>query len=268
MHGSTCRLRGGPLSGATVDSELLDPTRGFREGSATLTRDFALLARLGPYTLEGNNRLLDDKWQYPRTHLNENVQRRVPVLYQLAKAPASLVSAYVQAVTAVAEAPFRDMLRPLDNDDEFLYYASLLGWGGPPNFYPRLPAGLLLGPEEDGRLRRPTGRPYSSASHADDQRLHIPLPARDRERQGSARRPAASVAWASDRSLRKEIRQLEQKIKQLEQFLQRLEGTSSVSRRSPGASAAAWTMSDVAGTESSHSKKSHFAVWTNGSTAL
>lgn len=138
----------GPLQGATVDSDLLDPTRGLREGSAQLTRDFPLLAKMGPYRLEGNNRLLDDKWQYQRTHLSGNVQRRVPVLYQLAKAPASMVAAFVRAVTAVIQAPFREQLRPLDNDEEFIYYGQMFGWGGPPSFYPNFMRFCSLNQEE------------------------------------------------------------------------------------------------------------------------
>ena len=128
----------GPMQGATVDSNLLDPTRGLLEGSASLTRRYPLMGKWPEYTLSADNSLLDDKWQYPRTHLSGNVQRRVPVLYQLAKAPASLVNAYVQAVTAIVSAPFTDQLKPLDNDDEFTYYGKMFGWGGPPDFQPRL----------------------------------------------------------------------------------------------------------------------------------
>jgi hypothetical protein len=128
----------GPLPSAQVNSELFDPTRGLRQGSASLTRDYPLLHKLGTYTLRADTWLIDDKWQYPRTGLGNNWQRRIPVLYALAEAPASLVNAYVQSVLAIAHAPFAAQLRPLDNDPDFIYYGMLFGWGGPPDFYPRV----------------------------------------------------------------------------------------------------------------------------------
>ena len=123
----------GPLDGTQVDSTLLDPTRGARQGTASLTRSFPLLANLGSYSLTGSTYLLDNKWQYQRTKLSNSVQRRVPVLYTLAQAPASLATAYVQAVVAILTAPFRSQLAPLDHDDEFIRYT-----GGAPDFQPKL----------------------------------------------------------------------------------------------------------------------------------
>ncbi len=128
----------GPLPAATVNSDLLDPSRGLREGASSLTRDFPLLAKMGPYKIDTDTFLLDDKWQYPRMGMGSNWQRRIPVIYSLAKAPASMVRAYVQSVLAIANAPFAAALRPLDKDDEFIYYGMLFGWGGPPDFHPRL----------------------------------------------------------------------------------------------------------------------------------
>ena len=97
----------GPLPAATVNSEVLDPTRGLREGSAELTRKYPLLGKMGTYTIKAQTWLIDDKWQYQRMGMGSNWQRRIPVLYALAKAPASLVNAYVQSVLAIANAPFR-----------------------------------------------------------------------------------------------------------------------------------------------------------------
>lgn len=219
----------GPLQGATVDNDLLDPTRGFREGSARLTRDFPLLAKMGPYHLEGNNRLLDDKWQYQRTHLGANVQRRVPVLYQLAKAPAELVAAYVRAVTAVVQAPFREQLRPLDDDDEFIYYGAMFGWGGAPDFYPRFQRFCSLNQQEaDAHVQ-------SLIDHVrgNPQRHLRGLPARMthafiglykrviRMYQGmlNAKPPPSETERGR---LEGEIKQLQQKIDILEKFLSKL----------------------------------------------
>jgi len=125
----------GPLPRANVNSELLDPTRGLREGSASLTRKYPLLCKMGSYTITAQTWLIDDKWQYQRTGLGDNWQRRIPVLYALAEAPASLVNSYVQSVLAIIRAPFLEQLRPLDNDPDFIYYGMLFGWGGPPDFY-------------------------------------------------------------------------------------------------------------------------------------
>ena len=128
----------GPLPAAIVNSELLDPTRGLRAGAAGLTKNYPLLGKLGTYTITACTELIDDKWQYQRMGMVDNWQRRVPVLYQLAQAPASLVNAYVQSVLAIMNAPFLAQLRPLDSDPDFIYYDSLFGWDGPPDFYPRL----------------------------------------------------------------------------------------------------------------------------------
>ena len=127
----------GPMPAATVNSELLDPTRGLREGSATLTRRYPMLSKMGSYTITAQTWLIDDKWQYQRMGMGSNWQRRIPVLYALAEAPASLVNAYVQSVMAIINAPFAAQLAPLDHDPDFIYYGTLFGWGGAPDFYPK-----------------------------------------------------------------------------------------------------------------------------------
>jgi len=130
----------GPLPGAIVDNELLDPTRGLRSGTADIARRYAMLGRMGNYHLKATIRLLDDKWQFWRTKLGANRQRRIPAIYQLAKAPASLVGAYVQAAIALRNAYFNwRRLLPLDREPDYAYYGRLLGWGtSPPDFHPRL----------------------------------------------------------------------------------------------------------------------------------
>ena len=129
----------GPLAGAEVNADLLDPTRGLREGSANLTRGFAMLGKMGTYHLNANTVMLDDRWQYPQMGLWANRQRRIPFIYALQKAPAGLVNAYVQTVVSILSAPLRDALKPLDRDDEFIFYGTLFGWGsGAPDFHPRL----------------------------------------------------------------------------------------------------------------------------------
>jgi hypothetical protein len=128
----------GPLPAATVNSELLDETRGLREGSASLTRPYPLLGKMGAYTINAQTWLVDDKWQYQRMGMFSNEQRRIPVLYALAQASSSLVNSYVQSVLAISQASFQTQLAPLDHDPDFIYYGSLFGWGGAPDFYPRI----------------------------------------------------------------------------------------------------------------------------------
>ena len=67
----------------------------------SLTRKYPLLGKMGTYTIEAQTWLIDDKWQYQRMGMGDNCQRRIPVLYALAEAPASLVNAYVQSVMAI-----------------------------------------------------------------------------------------------------------------------------------------------------------------------
>ena len=128
----------GPLPAATVNSNLLDPTSGLREGSATLTRKYPLLGKMGSYTITAQTWLIDNKWQYQRMGMGSNVQLRIPVLYALAEAPASMVNSYVQSVLAISQGPLRAALAPLDNDPDFIYYGTLFGWGGAPDFHPRI----------------------------------------------------------------------------------------------------------------------------------
>jgi hypothetical protein len=124
----------GPLPfGAVVNERLLDPTRGFRQGSATLDRYYPMLRKMGPYRLQATAHVLDDKWQYPQMGLAGNRQRRIPVIYALAKAPRGVVNSYVQAASALLKAPFQPQLRPLDSDEEFLLYRGYV-----PDFHPRL----------------------------------------------------------------------------------------------------------------------------------
>ncbi len=130
----------GPLTPwANVNEPLLNPARGPREGNARIERGFPMLGRMGAYRLHASNALLDDLWQYQRMGLSSNRQRRIPVLYELAQAPASYSQAYVQAVMAILNNPGRAALNPLDRDDEFLGYSTRFAWGtGAPDFHPRL----------------------------------------------------------------------------------------------------------------------------------
>ena len=69
--------------------------------------------------------------------LGSNLTPRIPVIYEYDKKK-EMSAAYVQAVMAILNAPFNNALKPLDQDDEFIFYGQLFGWGGAPDFYPRL----------------------------------------------------------------------------------------------------------------------------------
>lgn len=130
----------GPMSSAvTVHEELLDPTRGMRISSASLSRSFPMLAKTGDYQFHPQFVLVDGKWTYTEMGIDGNDERRIPVLYVLAKASKELADAYVQAVVALLHAPIRAALKPLDRDEEFIQYGTFLGWDGmPSDFHPRL----------------------------------------------------------------------------------------------------------------------------------
>lgn len=134
-------VRGPTLpGGTTVNSALLDPSRGFRRGWSDIRRPFPLLRRLGTYGLSAGTNLLDNLWQFWRHGLGSNSDRRIPVLYALAQAPPAYAQAYVRAVLALLRFPLRNDLRPLDRDDEFQAYAQRfpqLGIGVP-DFHPGL----------------------------------------------------------------------------------------------------------------------------------
>jgi len=221
----------GPIVGAEVNVDLLDPTRGLRQGSATLTSGFAMLSKMGTYHLEANTVMLDDRWQHPQMGLLSSWHRRIPVIYTLQTAPPNLVTAYVSAVVAIYYAPFREALRPLDDDEEFIYYGQLFGWGGAPDFHPRLNRfcsldRALADERVDDLIDRIQGNdaPYVSSLAERMARAFIGLyerVIREYENLLGADPPPSAAQTAA---MQAEIGQLRQKIDTLNQFfLQTLE---------------------------------------------
>lgn len=131
----------GPLPpGAEANSDLLDPTQGLSTASSDLTRTFPMLRRMGSYRLSAQSSLLDGKWAFYKDmsswYFNE---RRTPFIYSFAKVSSRYGEAYIKAVEAIYCAVFREALRPLDRDDEFLHYNTTFGWGTEtPDFHPAL----------------------------------------------------------------------------------------------------------------------------------
>lgn len=130
----------GPLpNGFVVRDDLLNPGRGLLEGSASLTRRFPLATSVAPYSIHSRTQLLQRFWDHKEMGLFSTYSRRVPVLYELPKAPPGYAEAYRAAALAILYAPFRPALAPLDRDDEFIAYARRFNWPiGPPDFHPPL----------------------------------------------------------------------------------------------------------------------------------
>jgi len=132
-------MRGPVVGDFPVNRDLFDPGRHVRAGRAGITREFPLLASLGPFRMTTETELLDNRWEFSRTGQSSNRDHRIPDLYSLPTAPASYSQAYVQAARAILAMPQRNDLRVLDRDDEFAAYAARFGWGGgSPDFHPAL----------------------------------------------------------------------------------------------------------------------------------
>lgn len=130
----------GPF-GFPVDADLLDPTKGLVSGNADLERPYPVFRRWRGYDFELRHLLLDNAFQYQRTRLAWNWQRRLPVLYTLPQADGALSAAYQEAVLAIKNAPFRPDLDPLDNDPEIRAF-----YGSTPDFHPRIGGCFSLDP--------------------------------------------------------------------------------------------------------------------------
>jgi hypothetical protein len=132
-------IRGPALGTFGVREHLFDPGRHVMEGEAQLRRRLPLLTSAGPYHLTAENRLMNRFWDHQEMGLHSSWERRIPVIYDLPRAPNIYSDAYRQAAFAILQAPFRPQLAPLDRDDEFIAYARRFGWRtGPPDFHPFL----------------------------------------------------------------------------------------------------------------------------------
>ncbi len=221
--------RGPTLPGGTiVNRDLLDPTRGLRTATAGIERPWTMIANLGSYRLRAETCMIDDKWQYQRTGLSSNYQRRIDAIWALAKAPPALSQAYVQAVVNILQAPFRASLAPLDRDPEHIYYGQLFGWGrSAPDYHPGLQRFCSLDRElADVRVTQLVERIEGKIER--DSRGRIV-----RRVQGVPERMTQGFISLYQRVINQyrrlgipaeaEIRQLEQKIEVLRAYLQALQ---------------------------------------------
>jgi hypothetical protein len=205
----------GPLpNGFQVRDELLDMSRGVVEGEADITRTPAMLATLGDFEYGLSHPLLDDKFQYLQMEIPSNRQRRIPTLYELPKADASLSQAFVQSVQELLRASFRRDLRPLDEDDEI--YALT---GSRADFHPTIRFCSLEYDEvwqNDvrrliGQIKGRRPRPYVPGVPERMTDFHLGIYRRVlREIEDGYRQPPPSTS------------ELQQKIEQLERFRSQL----------------------------------------------
>lgn len=251
--------RGPMLFRAIVNEELLDPTRGFRQGSADLDGQFPVVSKMGRYHVEATTDLLDDKWQYHQMRsridvgntrvwkmiggkwqwqpvrqadeeyrLGSNRQPRIPVIYTLPKAPSALVGVYVQTALTLLYAAFQPQLRPLDNDEEFLLYR-----GYAPDFHPRLRrfCGLDPAPAEE-RKENLVDRIQGKVEKDEEGNLRRRIPGvperMTRAFIGLYQGVIAQLKSQADTgplppAARTQIRELENKVAKLKQFLATLQ---------------------------------------------
>jgi hypothetical protein len=123
----------GPLPAATVDTDLLDFTRGGSRGLSQKSLPIPITSRQATADISSEHPLLGGVWTYDGTKMGGNVERRTKVLYQLAKAPSALSQAYIAAVVAIYTAAYQRDLVPLDKEPDFPRFGQ-----GSPDFHPRL----------------------------------------------------------------------------------------------------------------------------------
>lgn len=123
----------GPLIGAEVNRDLLDPTLHPRRGQAALSKQLQIPPQGATLRFNLQHDLLHDSWTYPQMGMGGNVQQRIPVIYQLAKADPALVQRFIDAVVAIYYSPEMADLAPLDRESDFPRFGR-----GTPDFHPRL----------------------------------------------------------------------------------------------------------------------------------
>jgi hypothetical protein len=128
----------GPLpNNLQVNTQLFDPTLELHVGESQTTRTPPALARLGQYSLDIEQPILDGKWQFGQTGLASNTSRRIPNLYPDIPDPPQvrgLEMRYQQSVQTLVSAPCQPALAVLDRDQEI--YAWYYTYH---DFHPRFP---------------------------------------------------------------------------------------------------------------------------------
>ena len=125
----------GPLGGGIgVDRNLLFFGRGVKHGESDIVRKPAMIEKQKPFHFNVENPMLDNRFSYRELGLSSNRRRRIPRIYEIPNASASLESNYRAIVSSIKGSPMRPAWRVLDDDQEFRGY-----YGHSPNFHPHLP---------------------------------------------------------------------------------------------------------------------------------
>ncbi len=155
------RVAHGPLGNFGVQP-VLDFPRGKSAGDAELTRNYPMLGKMGDYNFDVEHSLLVDQFRYWEMGMGSNSFRRTQVLYELPKAPAGLSQAFANAVRAVANAPFKSDLDPLDRDPEiFAFYGNYVDFHPPLQPFASLDEQMVYDTRVKPLIDRIQGRPPS-----------------------------------------------------------------------------------------------------------
>jgi hypothetical protein len=136
----------GQLPTVQVDRDLFDPTRGLRQGRASVTRDFPLIRKMGDFHLESRVTMLDDHWQYSRMGIPSTVHRRLPFIYTMpfeydAGADSyglwKLIASHGGYAAARGQFSGYDGCQTIEKDQDFIQFGPLVG-RNPQDFHPRL----------------------------------------------------------------------------------------------------------------------------------
>jgi hypothetical protein len=140
----------GPLPAANVDRDLLDFSRGSSVGTASVSRTIPVPPQMVNANISVTHPLLGGVWTYDGTKMSGNVERRTKVLWELAKAPASMSQAYINAVVAIYSAAYQTNLTPLERESDFPRFGQ-----GSPDFHPQLSSfcGLDVAGVHDGLVK-------------------------------------------------------------------------------------------------------------------
>ena len=103
------------------DRRYFEMAEGVRQGTAEMSRRYALLPRMGSFRYDVTHTLLDSRWQFPSQGFASNDSRRAKDWYNFEDAPewASQKAMFQQADARLLANPSAAQLRPLDRDEEF-----------------------------------------------------------------------------------------------------------------------------------------------------
>ncbi len=122
----------GPLPQINVNSNTLDLTRDVVLGNAQITRTPPVLPRLGSISFNTEHPILDDHFTHSEMGIS-NYARRIPIIYETDLDFILNSAEILNAVSAIENNPYRNLLMALEDDEEFIAW-----YGSAPDFHPRV----------------------------------------------------------------------------------------------------------------------------------